>query len=311
VATFAHSLGEYLVISTVAILAWPMQTAQGMNKSLIVIVAAALVVTLTNLAAAEPVAASQPTSPQGVAPDRAQGPSTAISSDEPGISPLVVPTAPPSPPSPPSAPPPVPVHDAESPSPQYQRQQVYERQQAAVLPTPQLDTGDVQLKSPGMALGLSLGITLGSIAASIAMVAAGIDTRDGGALVGAGFTIGTLGLTFGPSVGHFYAGNVGRGIGMGFARLGVFAGGFGLGVLSLASAFGGSEGAAVAFLVCSIGAGLTGVGLAIWDIATAPGAARRANKRILQRTAGLTLGPLVTDAAAGKRGYGLALGGRF
>jgi hypothetical protein len=235
--------------------------------------------------------------------------------DEPGISPLALPAAPPAPPAqatppPPPAPPPaapaVPVYDVEYPP------SAGQPLPTIVLPTPYLDTGELKLKSPGVALGLSLGITLGSLATSIAMVAAGISSRDdSGALIGVGFTIGTLGLAFGPSAGHFYAGDTGRGLGMGFGRLGAMGGTFGLGFLALMAGFGGAEELAVGFLICGIGAGVTSVVLAIWDIAAAPGAARRANKRILQRSAGLNLGPLVTESVAGQRGYGLALGGRF
>lgn len=235
--------------------------------------------------------------------------------DEPGISPLALPTTPPAPPvqsrppaaapAPPPAPAPISIHDAEY------TQVVAQQQPAIVLPTPYLDTGETQLKSPGVALGLSLGITLGSLAAAVAMISGGIEARDEGTLVGLGFTIGTLGLAFGPSAGHFYVGDTRRGLGMGFARLGAAGGTFGLGFLALMAGFGGSGEAAMAFFICGIGAGVTSVVLAIMDIAAAPGAARRANQRIQRRTAGLNLGPLVTQAAAGQRGYGLALGGRF
>jgi hypothetical protein len=241
--------------------------------------------------------------------------------DEPGISPLALPSAPPTPPAqalpppaapsppaaplPPPAPAPLSIHDAEH------SQVAGQQQPAIVLPTPYLDSGETQLKSPGMALGLSLGITLGSLAASFAMVAGGIGSNGNGSLIGTGFTIGVLGLAFGPSAGHFYAGDTRRGLGMGFARLGAMGGTFGLGFLALMAGFGGSEEAAMAFFVCGIGAGVTTIVLAIMDIATAPGAARRANQRILRRTTGLNLGPLVTQAVAGQRGYGLALGGRF
>lgn len=165
-------------------------------------------------------------------------------------------------------------------------------------------------KSPATALSLSLGITLGTLAASIPMVVVGLH-RNSGTTFALGLLLGGLGVAIGPSAGHFYAGDNGHGLRMSLVRGAVVGGSVGLHLLALVAAFGESEGAAWALLVSGIAAGLTGLGLAAWDIATAPAAARRANERLRKGIVGLRVGPFVSAPVAGDYGYGVALSGRF
>ena len=91
----------------------------------------------------------------------------------------------------------------------------------------------------------------------------------------------------GPSVGHFYAGNIGHGLLTSGLRSVVLAGGT---VAALAICWDycddSEETAAIAILVGS--AALT-LGSAVYDIATAPGAARKYNEK--KRLSRFSIGP--------------------
>jgi hypothetical protein len=169
----------------------------------------------------------------------------------------------------------------------------------APAPRPAPSGGEL---SESTALALSVGGTIGSWALVIG--AAKIEGSDGDTASMLG-TAGALGVMFGPSFGHWYAGK--------FATRGL-----GLRALGIATAF---AGAMVAFSQCPLFAedeeggcddtggamiALAGVGLfiagTIDDIATAPGRVRKRNARL----AGLAVAPVVTQHSAG-----FALGGRF
>jgi hypothetical protein len=160
-------------------------------------------------------------------------------------------------------------------------------------------------KDPATALSLSV---LGT-AAGTGMLIASAQT-DSGALSGA---LGLLGLAtslVGPSMGHFYAGETGRGV----AQIGVRAGGTGLIVggafwlLLECFPFLGAEcegGGGPAILMAS-GLVVT-TGSALYSIYDAPRAARRQNARA--RRLVLTPAPLVGPDHSS--GFGLHLGGQF
>lgn len=96
---------------------------------------------------------------------------------------------------------------------------------------------------------------------------------------GAGYMMIGLGTIIGPSIGHFYAGDVMWGLG-----------GTGLRLLAIGSSAGliAAGGAAasdrdsreggIALMALGAAAGSVGLGLVIWDLVDAPEAARRANR---------------------------------
>jgi hypothetical protein len=164
--------------------------------------------------------------------------------------------------------------------------------QVTAMSPPQLIRSTVA-KSPGRALALSAAGTLLPIAAGAVVLATrprgdpvsgepADETYDvvGGILIG-------VGLGLGPSLGHFYAHE------MGWFLPRVLVGG-GLGLAAASSDWGSGVGLALL--------GLTAVTvMAARDIATAPAAAQRYNARRL----GLALG---LDLARGERPLGLRLG---
>jgi hypothetical protein len=151
-------------------------------------------------------------------------------------------------------------------------------------------------KSPGTALALSLMSTVVPIGAGIALMAtespAGLIPFLGGILVG-------------PSIGHFYAGNTGRGLATAGLRTVSLVGGT-LAAYAICPYDGCSDSdvqAATWVLIAT--AGLT-LGSSVVDIATAPDAARRYNER--QQAARLRVTPVFL---AGGSAPGLAVNYRF
>jgi hypothetical protein len=179
---------------------------------------------------------------------------------------------------------------------------------------PQAASGEFEYKSPGMAFCLSLFSTLVPVVAGTTMLKVFWDGHQGNdslpLLVGGTAVLG-LGLSLGPSIGHAYSGEHLYGWGMGFSRLV----GSGIGAYAIfIAAFRSScpdycnpsrqdNAEAVAVVV------LTAVAVsAVYDIATAPRAARRANEQH-----GLTNLSLVPMAIPGRSSTspGLALVGQF
>ena len=146
-------------------------------------------------------------------------------------------------------------------------------------------------------------LSLGGTAASVALVVAGANSEgsNGDSLV----TIGLLSSLVTPSFGHWYAGDYFT------AGMGMRAGGGLLAIVGLGQALGcafaeesdsscnGDSGAAFMLLGVGLYAGGT-----IYDIATAPSAARRWNEHHLQ------LSPMMVSSGA-HSGMGVGLGGTF
>jgi hypothetical protein len=163
---------------------------------------------------------------------------------------------------------------------------------------------ELEEKSPGMALALSLGGTIGTIA----LASLGGDDGDGNPALG---TIGALGLWVAPSFGHWYAGD-GWTTGLSY-RLGG-TGAILVGAIWAASSCndGVDDGTSRdddcedPGLIVAGGGAIAFVGGIIYDIATAPRAARQHNERQRARLQGLALQPAIS-----RDHTGFALSGRF
>jgi hypothetical protein len=179
---------------------------------------------------------------------------------------------------------------------------------------PQAAGGEFEYKSPGMALSLSLLSTLVPMAVGTIMVsqAHNLNTPVGYAGV-AGLA---LGLSFGPSIGYAYSGAHFRGWGIGLLRLaGIGVGAFAIFAAAMSSIcdednnLGSCSNRDGSGWVLLGAVSLTAVVVsAVYDIATAPRAARRANEQH-----GLTNLSLVPMAIPGRSSTspGLALVGQF
>ncbi|HEY0482731.1 MAG TPA: hypothetical protein VGD37_34655 [Kofleriaceae bacterium] len=164
----------------------------------------------------------------------------------------------------------------------------------APMPYPAPAMPAVDTVSESTALWLSLGGT----AMSWTILIAGLKADDGNPAAGRIAEIGAFGTLFAPTLGHWYAREIGtRGLGLRLAGVGALMFGAIL-VLGCEDECGSSGPAAGALL---LGAGLYVAGT-IDDIATAPSAARRYN----QRFSGLAIVPMVRRDAAG-----VVLGARF
>ena len=179
------------------------------------------------------------------------------------------------------------------------------------LAAPQAAGSEFKYRSPGAALSLSLLSTLVPMVVGTIMVSQAQNRTS----LYAGVAGLSFGLSFGPSIGYAYSGEHFRGWGMGLLRL------VGVGVGSVAIFFGAISGSGA---FCSDycnrsgdGGGLIVLGAvsltavvvsAVYDIATAPRAARRANEQH-----GLTNVSLVPMAIPGRSSTspGLALVGQF
>jgi hypothetical protein len=180
----------------------------------------------------------------------------------------------------------------------------------------QVAGGALEYKSPSTAFCLSLFSTLVPVVVGTSMLTVWANghadnPNNHSLLVGGAAGLG-LGLIFGPSIGYAYSGEHFRGWGMGLLRLA----GIGVGAVAIA--------ALVVSNICGDSCSKSGDGSgwfllgalsftavaisAVYDIAKAPSAARRANERH-----GLTNVSLVPMAISGRSSTspGLALVGRF
>ncbi len=158
--------------------------------------------------------------------------------------------------------------------------------------TPRTEAADSGIKSVATGVAWSIGGVVVPIAAAV-LVRSNDGPNDGPTLLGfAGFLIG-------PSLGHFYAGRTGRGLGGIGARLVVTVGAIAaVGATWNSNSFPSSEAYALGVLVLGAVAAST-----IWDIARVPGSVRRHN--VAARSTGLTLA--ITPIAGASR---LGIGGR-
>jgi hypothetical protein len=134
--------------------------------------------------------------------------------------------------------------------------------------------GDVGPYSPAIAAVAANAATFGPMALGIALMAAGGAEQDEGVFFG-GVAVTATASVFGPSVGHWYAGEGGRGAISMALRFVTFGGSVGLVVAGFAT-----EDLAPAVVLATFGGifGGAGLGLMVWDLADAPDAARRANR---------------------------------
>ena len=158
----------------------------------------------------------------------------------------------------------------------------------AILVTPAAARAEGH-KSPEEALALSGGVTLLS---GILVAATAEDDH-----LSPMTAIGIGGLALGPSLGHLYAGEYITG-GLALRAAGLTAAI--LGYREAASCSSGDCNAPAGVTVALLGAGAFAAGI-LWDVATAPRAARRWNER-----RGTTIAPVITDDDVG-----IMLGGSF
>lgn len=161
-------------------------------------------------------------------------------------------------------------------------------------------------KSPTTALGLSLGFTMGMTILGCVM-----RVSDDLAESGASTIIMGLGLTFGPSIGHFYTGDIGRAtltfLGRGVALVSVVHG------ITMRSSHDKSYDPGIGKALI-IGGGLALLGLTVWDIIDAPFSAKRFNEKAAQQRS-LAVTPLIIPpqdlSKSSANFYGLSLSGTF
>jgi hypothetical protein len=154
-------------------------------------------------------------------------------------------------------------------------------------------------RSPGAAGKLAFGFSVGSLVLGGMFASGG---RAEGII--AGYITASIGIGIGASAGHFYAGEVGRGLFTAAIRLV----GFGFGGVMLISAWASRASeyprmsAGDAQIEGGVGLALiaASLGLAIYDMVDAPSAARRTNARYGLRN--VSLAPLLTTRgpAAGR-----------
>ena len=159
-------------------------------------------------------------------------------------------------------------------------------------------------KSPGLAVGLAIGSTLVPLGLGIAL-GFGLSDARGPEVGWTALGVALAGVSFGPSVGHFYAGELKRAILMSTARLLLFGAGAPLvGGALVASAFGGGGVLVAAGVAGGSVLVVSGFGLLVWDLVDSNFAARRANRKALQSKPSLGWLPIVSP-----RGFGIV--GRF
>jgi hypothetical protein len=155
---------------------------------------------------------------------------------------------------------------------------------------------DQQPDSPSSALTLAITGTVLPLGAGAGLAGAG----NGWGLVLAG-----TGLALGPSLGHLYAGEVGRAVGMTALRAGLLTGAF---YLFLGGVLGDTGHPGELFAGTAVLLAAT-AGLALYDIIDAPRAAERSNRRSGLQLLGVA--PVVARDAAGGTMGGLAVAARF
>jgi hypothetical protein len=184
------------------------------------------------------------------------------------------------------------------------------------------DSAPLHELSPRQALMLSLAPSAGSILVASAFWAIGYASNGfhrSLPIVGTGILV--LGLSVGPSIGHFYSGRVVYGVGASIGRMLGFAAASGLFIEAIISEFeehdknyGNEQYAektkgpkymiAAAFILT---AGC--LFWAVFDIVTAPRAARRENER--RRKLRVVLAPTVLSDYANRKRTGIAILGQF
>jgi len=167
-------------------------------------------------------------------------------------------------------------------------------------------------RSPETALRLSLYSTILPILVGSVMIATGVNhNQSDGALVVLGATSVVLGTALGPSVGLIYADEYARAWGHGVLRLlgiGLFAAGTVAYMRDNLCEYCTGSASSSALLILGFGTALATVASSIYDIATAPHAARRENER--RGSSALAIVPAMTVSAS-QATKGLAVAGRF
>ena len=169
-------------------------------------------------------------------------------------------------------------------------------------------TGAEGDKSPSTAGLLSAFSTLAPIGIGFTFTA--FAERNAHELTMAGLVMVSTGAVLGPSIGHFYAGEPGRGLGMTGLRLLAFGNAVGLSVLGIGSLSyreyddgygGGSNDSTLGIAMIGFGAasGCAGLGLMILDLNDAPSAARRANREAREATDDQAALPALSIAPGG------------
>lgn len=161
------------------------------------------------------------------------------------------------------------------------------RAETISLTTPTTLTAD---RSEASALLVALAGTLLPTAGGATMIVIGANNGNS-SLLGGGIALAGFGLTLGPSMGHFYAGEVEHGGLMALARAGLILAGFGgvafAGMVAFVAVFDGDEGDATGWIVLGFVAaavcGLATIGLGIADMIDAPAAVRRRLRRRLRQ----------------------------
>lgn len=173
-----------------------------------------------------------------------------------------------------------------------------------------------EYRSPRMALGLSALSTLVPALVGATMLGLGANSRRrNDALLIGGVTGLGLGLSFGPSIGYAYSGEHFRGWGMGLLRLvGVGVGSTAIlaavlaGMCENSDCSGAGSGHESDWVVLAVVSFTPVLISAVYDIATAPSAARRANARHGLSNLGLVPVAIPGRASASP---GLSLVGQF
>jgi hypothetical protein len=147
-------------------------------------------------------------------------------------------------------------------------------------------------KSPGLAAALGVGATVLPAAAGIAVMARG--------RADVGLFLFSSGLIVGPSVGHFYSGEGGRGGWTAATRLAVYGTGVATTTLSLAAALGGADDWFYFAGGTAIAHSIAGLSLTVWGMVDGTNAAHRSNER--RREASSTSRLLPRDMAVGPGG---------
>lgn len=160
------------------------------------------------------------------------------------------------------------------------------------------------LKDPSTALWLSLGVTLGGC--GLIFTGAEVGHEAGGSIA----IVGGIATVFGPTLGHTYAGTSWNpGVAVRLAAFGAVVGGLAIvaGTCRVSGSTQCNSDAETLGIVLAYGGLAAYVGGSIYEIATAPGAAREYNRRHLLEMR-LRLAPV---SARDGLAPGLALAGRF
>lgn len=160
--------------------------------------------------------------------------------------------------------------------------------------------------SMGKAMAWSFGSTFGTVGLGIGLSALGFLSSETRGLGFTGLGLIGLGVSLGPSIGYFYAGETTRGLVDFGIRTALYTAGGLMTWFGFQSVINDDEGAGV--LVAGI-ATLSVAGIyAIYSCIDAGFAAKRTNAK---RKAALAFSPTLSRGATGEAQYGLALAGRF